>query len=265
MSELDITTYAQVETWQEKFPNGKVDLHSDPNIYKSWKPLFDELFKDERFKTIEHGLSEELKNANIKIYPYPDLVFNAFRLTSLKTLKVVFIGQDPYFSSEPFKGQSIPQAMGLSFSVPHGIKIPSSLRNIYINLKKNGHIDEIPCHGNMESKATQGCLMLNSSLTVCDGTASKNCHQHLWNWFTDEIISYISQHKDHVIFVLWGRDAFGKMDLIDQTKHCCIVSSHPSGLSAGKPMGKYPPFNSVDHFGEINKQLRRELAFGQAP
>jgi len=252
--ELDITTYAKMKTWPEKFPDKKVSLRN--KTPKSWDKIFDKLFKDEKFDDIERDLSKELENA-AKIYPLPDLVFNAFNLTSFKKLKVVFIGQDPYFSSEEFKSKQVPQAMGLSFSVPHGIKVPSSLKNIYSNLKKYKHMEEVPDHGNLESWADQGCLMLNSSLTVKDGTDSKNCHQYLWRWFTNEIISYISEKKDQVIFVLWGRDAFAKSNLIDVKKHELIVSSHPSGLSANKPMGNYPAFNAIDHFGLINAQLKK--------
>lgn len=256
-SELDVTAYAKMKTWIEKFPNKKVSLEK-LGTPKTWSTIFDKLFDDDNFKDINCELSKELEaDKNVAIYPYPDLVFNAFDLTSFRKLKVVFIGQDPYFSSEEHKKVQVPQAMGLSFSVPHGIKVPSSLKNIYSNLKKFKHIEEIPDHGNLESWAEQGCLMLNSSLTVKDGTSSKNCHQYLWRWFTNEIISYISEKKEHVIFVLWGRDAFAKSSLIDESKHVAIISSHPSGLSANNAMGKYPSFNSVDHFGLINAQLKK--------
>ena len=253
-SELDVVSYSNYESWGEKFADNGVIL-SDIEVLKSWKPLFDKLFKDKRFKKIEKDLSEELEDEAVKIFPYPDLVFNAFDLTSFKKLKVVFIGQDPYFDCMEYKNTCVPQAMGLSFSVPHGIKVPSSLKNIYANLKKFKHIEEMPDHGNLESWAKQGCLMLNSSLTVKEGTKSKNCHQGLWRWFTDEIISYISENKDNVIFVLWGADAFKKASLIDLDKHCILVSSHPSGLSVNKPMKEHPAFNSYDHFGKINEKL----------
>jgi uracil-DNA glycosylase len=261
--ELDTKSYSKMKTWGEKFSDGNVSL-SEQKISQSWKPIFDKLLNDKRFKQrTEKTLSDDLtENKNLMINPLPDLVFNAFVLTSLKKLKVVFIGQDPYFDHEVYENKknktniNVPQAMGLSFSVPHGIKVPSSLNNIYRNLEKNKHINQIPKHGNLESWAEQGCLMLNSALTVKDGKDNKNCHQYAWEWFTNEIISYISENKDHVIFVLWGAYAYKKESIIDQTKHKLIVSSHPSGLSAGKPMGKYPAFNNEDHFGKINEQLK---------
>jgi uracil-DNA glycosylase len=261
--ELDKKSYSKMKTWGEKFPDGNVVL-SDQKVTKSWDQIFNKLLKDKRFdKRTEQELTEQLKeNPKIMINPLPDLVFNAFNLTPLKKLKVVFIGQDPYFDHEVYENKktkkkiNVSQAMGLSFSVPHGFKVPSSLSNIYRNLKKNGHIKELPDHGNLEAWAEQGCLMLNSALTVKDGKENRNCHQYPWEWFTDEIISHISENKDHVIFVLWGSFAYKKEGMIDQKKHKLIVSSHPSGLSAGKPMGKYSAFNNEDHFGKINKQLK---------
>jgi uracil-DNA glycosylase len=255
MSELDLASYSKEKSWKEKYPSNVVSLKKVIDVHKSWDVIFDKLLEDKRFKDIECELSKDLENEE-EIYPKPDYVFNAFKLTPLKKVKVVIIGQDPYFNSQVYKKKNVPEAMGLSFSVPHGVKVPSSLKNIYANLKKYGHMDEIPDHGNLESWAQQGCLMLNSSLTVKDGTKNKNCHQHLWQWFTDEIISYISTKKSNVVFVFWGRDAFLKSRLINIKKHITIVSSHPSGLSVNKPMGNYPPFASVDMFGTINKQLK---------
>lgn len=252
--------YSEVITWKEKFPDNKVNLSSDEikeSIYDSWIPLFDKLFTDQRFKNrIEKELSEDMiKNPNLNMYPKPDYVFNAFGLTSFKKLKVVILGQDPYFNHENYDDKIVPQAMGLSFSVPQGVMIPSSLKNVYTNLKKNGHIDKIPESGNLESWAKQGVLMLNTSLTVKEGSINKNCHQFIWKWFTDEIISYISENKSNIIFVLWGSPAYSKKELIDTSKHELIISSHPSGLSYTKPMSGYSAFVNQDHFGIINKKL----------
>lgn len=253
---LNIKQYAKLESWNEKFPNGNICL-KNVNFHKSWKDMFDKLFQDKRFENrTEKEISQELQEEkNLIIHPKPDLVFNAFVLTKFKELKVVILGQDPYFDHEMHNENIIPQAMGLSFSVPEGIKIPSSLRNIFSNLKKNKHIENIPEHGNLEHWAKQGVLLLNTSLTVKDGTNNKNCHQFQWSWFTNEIIKYISDNKKNVIFVLWGSNALEKKDLIEESKHKIIISSHPSGLSANKKMKEYPAFNDVDHFGEINKLL----------
>jgi uracil-DNA glycosylase len=250
--------YSQTQTWKEKFSDNKVSLYDKNLFHKSWDELFEKLYNDNRFKNrIEKELSDELKeNDNLIMHPQPDYVFNAFKLTKFKKLKVVILGQDPYFDHDIYNDKNVSQAMGLSFSVPGGIKIPSSLKNIYFNLKKYKHIQNIPEHGNLEKWAEQGCLLLNTALTVKDGTNNKNCHQFIWGWFTNEIISYISNNKEHVVFVLWGTHALSKLDLIDKDKHYIIASSHPSGLSAAKPMKEYSPFNDNDHFGKINEKLK---------
>jgi uracil-DNA glycosylase len=245
---LDRTQYAKLPQWTTE------TSLKESKIHKSWRPLFDKLFADDKFEQIETQLTEDATTD--MIHPKPDLVFNAFRLTSFKTLKVVIIGQDPYFDHETFNKNIIPQAMGLSFSVPCGIKVPSSLKNMYTNLKKYNHIKSIPNHGNLEQWTEQGCLLLNASLTVKDGTKNKNCHQDIWSWFTDEIIKYISETKEHVVFVLWGSFALNKKDLIDTDKHSIVVSSHPSGLSCNQPLRGYGSFINTDSFGLVNKQLK---------
>jgi len=248
--------------WNKAFPTGIVTFKKI-KTRKSWNPLFDKLTNDSRFKEkIEKTLTEELKdNPNVIMHPPPNLVFNTFNLTSFKKLKVVVLGQDPYFKYERKHGECISQAMGLSFSVPKGLDVPSSLKNIYSNLLKYNHIKKIPSTGDLTSWAEQGVLMLNTSLTVKQGAVKddefKNCHQNVWKWFTDDIIKYISENKSHVVFVLWGAPALTKKDLIDETKHKVIVSSHPSGLSCNKPLRHYSPFASQDHFGEINETLKK--------
>lgn len=246
-------TYAKVKSWEQKYPDSYVDLKNS-KIDSSWKNLFDELYNDERFENlVQKTLSESLESGKSDIHPAPEYVFNAFKLTSLDDLKVVIIGQDPYFSYE----DNVHQAMGLSFSVPYGVSVPSSLKNIYSNLVKNGHINDVPNHGNLELWAKQGCLMLNTSLTVLDGDKNKNCHQNIWKWFTDKVIRYISNKKENIIFVLWGGNAIEKMTLIDLDKHEVLTSSHPSGLSCGKPFKSHSAFNATDHFGDANNILKK--------
>ena len=244
---LTTKRHEKLKSWNEMFPN-EVDL-SKIYFHKSWEPLFSQLFSDNKYQRTKESLEKETSKENVKMYPPPELLFNAFALTSLDKVKVVILGQDPYFD----KGQ----AMGLSFSVPYGKQVPSSLENMYKNLKNFGHINDKPTHGNLEMWAHQGCLMLNTSLTVLHGADNKNCHQSVWRWFTDKIISYISQNKEKVIFVLWGASALEKANLIDTDKHDLVISSHPSGLSADKPMKSYPSFNSFDHFGQINNILKK--------
>ena len=119
----------------------------------------------------------------------------------------------------------------------------------------NNHIREIPKSGNLWFWAAQGCLMLNTALTVKHD--DKESHTGLWKWMTDEIIKYISTYFKDIVFVLWGGYAYKKIELIDQDRHHIIISSHPSGLSAHKPYRTFPAFNNYDHFGEINRILKK--------
>lgn len=145
--------------------------------------------------------------------------------------------------------------MGLSFSVPVGIPIPSSLKNIYKNAMDFGQFYRYPEHGNLEFWAFQGCLMLNTALTVQKG--HKNSHASIWNDFTDKIIKKLSDEKEGLVFVLWGAPALSKLSLIDTSKHNTVISSHPSGLSNNNKLGKYPSFSSIDQFGTINTFLKK--------
>jgi len=235
------------QTWVEKFPDYKVDFSKVP-LVKCWKDIIEE----KKLKYAEDYLSKclEITNGKIKIYPLPDLTFSALNYTSTENTKVVFWGQDPYIN----EFDDVPEAMGTSFSIPVGIKIPSSLKNIYKNLYKYGHFSIMPSHGNLQFWAYQGCLMLNSSLTV--QAKCSNSHSKCWIDITDDIMRYISKKCNNIIFVLWGRNACDKLNLIDTDKHKVIISSHPSGFSNSKPMGKYPAFDDVDHFGKINEYLK---------
>lgn len=252
---LSIKNYKyQYKSWKDKFPSGKINIKDLFNIDESWIKFFEslDLFNNNKMKLINNILEEEIKK-NKNVYPYPDLLFSAFKYINYNDLKVIFIGQDPYHKSE----DTIPLAMGLSFSVPEGITIPSSLKNIYRNMIKFNHLKEMPKHGNLESWAKQGCLLLNTALTVREGAA--NSHAQIWQWFTDEIISEISRVKENLIFVLWGIPALSKIKFIHDDKgHEIIISSHPSGLSCYKKMrNNYPAFMDNDHFGEINNKLKK--------
>lgn len=237
--------------WLEKFQDKNVVL--DTNVKSSWKSMFKKLKKDKRYDNIIKSLSDEVKNGN-NMFPYPDLVFHAFNLTSFRKLKVVILGQDPYFNIH----NNIPEATGLAFSVPKEIKIPSSLINIYKNLIKFKHIEEFPEHGNLDEWAKQGILLLNTSLTVKEGSQNKNCHQNIWSWFSDEIIKYISDNKEGIVFVLWGSNALNKSSLIDTKKHHITASSHPSGLSVNSTLRQYDAFCNTDHFGFINEKMKKQ-------
>jgi uracil-DNA glycosylase len=252
VANLSASEYAKVENWDDFINSGK-DL---TNIYfdLSWYVMFSKLLKDPKFTKTNQKLIELIRNnKGIKVYPFPSYVFKAFQITKANELKVVFLGQDPYFNCEYYEKKCVPQAMGLSFSVPDGVAIPSSLDNIFKNMVKFNHIDEKPKSGNLWFWAAQGCLMLNAALTVEDG--KKEAHLKLWEWFSEYVINYISTNMDGIVFVLWGAYALKKLNIIDESRHTTIVSSHPSGLSKDKSLGKYPSFMSEDTFGKVNKAL----------
>lgn len=248
---LTIRTYSKKKSWDHSIEIEKLPLDD------SWSTLFNNLFEDKRFQIIKNKIKQVIDLDPEKLYPKPEYVFKTFCMVPFENIKVVIIGQDPYFNHHTYKDRICPEAYGLSFSVPYGIPVPSSLENIYKNLLKFNHIDKIPDHGCLDYWAYQGCLMLNSALTVID--KEKNCHQNEWKWFTNNIISYISENKEKVVFVLWGGEAYKKIDLIDTDKHEVVISSHPSGLSAHQQFKSYSSFNDQDHFGLINSYLKDKI------
>jgi uracil-DNA glycosylase len=251
------TTNYNYKSWADKYPDHKINIF-DAKIDKSWDPIFNPIRTNDKVNDINKLLGLCLdKNKNV--FPYPDLVFNAFNLTKFDNVKVICLGQDAYHGTQEVDDKSYPEAMGLAFSVPENIPIPSSLKNIYKNAIKFGHIKEMPKHGNLEFLTKQGFLLINSALTVQE--KCPNSHQQYWESLTDEIIKQLSKRKDKLVFVLWGKNARDKMSLIDLKKHKVIVSSHPSGLSCNSKLGNYPAFMDLDQFGEINKHLNQPVKF----
>ncbi|ARF10882.1 uracil-DNA glycosylase [Hokovirus HKV1] len=209
-----------------------------PNVYQ-------EFFNDPKIITMIQKITEFLEKQTNKIYPESCNVFKALELTPLENIKVVILGQDPYHTPG--------LANGLSFSVPDNKNIPPSLRNIYSNMLNFKHYQTLPKSGSLEHWARQGCLMLNTALTVNEGVP--NSHKDIWVDFTDELIKFISTKCNNVIFLLWGSYSLSKLNLIDLQKHKVSISSHPSGLSYKKKLNIYPEFCNCDHFGIINKHL----------
>jgi len=210
----------------------------DIQIEESWKKILKEEFEKDYFKQIVTFLKAE-KSAGKIIFPPGPLIFNAFNKTPFSKVKVVLLGQDPYHG----KGQ----AMGLSFSVPDGIPKPPSLVNIFKELESDLGIKP-PISGNLEKWAKQGVLLLNASLTVRQNEAAS--HSKIgWLQFTDSVISKISELKDDIVFLLWGRFAQDKQTLIDETKHHVLKAAHPSPFSADKG------FFGCRHFSKTNELL----------
>ena len=207
-------------------------------IEESWKKTLKEELEKDYFKQIVTFLRAE-KSAGKIIYPPGPLIFNAFNKTPFSKVKVVLLGQDPYHG----KGQ----AMGLSFSVPNGIPKPPSLVNIFKELENDLGIPPA-ISGDLEKWAKQGVLLLNASLTVRQNEAAS--HSKIgWLQFTDSVILKISELKEGVVFLLWGRFAQDKQSLIDETKHHVLKAAHPSPFSADKG------FFGCRHFSKTNELL----------
>lgn len=205
----------------------------------SWEAILNPLFATSQMQGLSAFVQAERQQH--LVFPPADLVFNAFKLTSLSDVKVVILGQDPYHNDG--------QAHGLSFSVPAGIAIPPSLRNIYSELKSDIAGFDVPTHGDLTKWAQQGVLLLNATLTVRAHTAAS--HQKKgWEGFTDAVIAAISKEKEHVVFLLWGSYAIKKSALIDANKHLILTAVHPSPLSV------YRGFYGCKHFSQTNSYLQ---------
>ena len=211
-----------------------------PQIEESWKIILKDEFQKEYFAELKTFLTAEKKIYSI--YPKGGDTFSAFNLCSFNSTKVVVIGQDPYHGSG--------QAHGLSFSVPKGIKPPPSLKNIFKELHTDLNF-EIPNHGDLTTWAQQGVLLLNATLTVRAKQAAS--HQKKgWEQFTNRVIKEISDKKEGVVFLLWGRFAQDKEVLIDSTKHHILTAPHPSPFSA------HSGFFGCKHFSKTNYLLLRQ-------
>lgn len=209
-----------------------------PPITNDWaKPLSAE-FRKPYYKELYQKVLQEYRTR--KIFPAPDDIFNAFHLTPLSEVKVVILGQDPYHNDG--------QAHGLCFSVKPDVEIPPSLVNIYQEL----HDDlgcEIPNNGYLVKWAKQGVLMLNTVLTVRAHQA--NSHRGIgWEQFTDAVIEAVNAQDRPIVFLLWGRPAQMKKNMLHNPKHLILEAPHPSPLSA------YRGFFGCKHFSRTNEFLK---------
>ncbi|NML40881.1 uracil-DNA glycosylase [Chitinophaga sp. G-6-1-13] len=210
----------------------------DVQIEDSWKEVLKDEFNKSYFAEIVMHLKHE-KALGKTIYPAGNNIFNAFQQTPFDKVKVVILGQDPYHGPG--------QAHGLSFSVPDGIKPPPSLGNIYKEMKTDLGL-EIPTSGNLTKWAEHGVLLLNAFLTV--RASEPASHSKIgWENFTDAVIRKISDMKNDVVFLLWGRFAQDKQILIDATRHHILKAAHPSPFSAANG------FFGCRHFSKTNELL----------
>lgn len=219
---------------------------------KSWKEKLHEEFKKEYFIKLEIFLNKEINKYNI--FPEPKLIFNAFNLCPFNKIKVVILGLDPYINKD--------EANGLAFSVSTNTndchsgssnkKIPTSLRNIYIELYNDLKIDNDK-YCNLSNWGKQGVLLLNTILTVREGIS----HSHKdkgWEIFTDRTIELINECRNNIVFILWGNVAQVKEKLINNKKHLIIKASHPRPISANKTTY---PFIGSKCFSKTNKYLKK--------
>lgn len=207
------------------------------NIEERWHRQIANEWQQPYFSELARFLREEKANSQL-IYPPAEQIFAAFDNTPFESVKVVIIGQDPYHGAG--------QANGLCFSVAPGIRIPPSLNNIFKELNRDLEIAK-PANGDLSAWTKQGVLLLNATLTVRANEAGS--HQKKgWENFTDAVIKAISDHREHVVFLLWGNYAKQKAAYVDRTKHLILEAAHPSPLARAGFMG-------CGHFSKANEYL----------
>ncbi len=205
----------------------------------SWRHYLSEETSKPYFSEMEKFIAEE--RIRYAVFPSTELVFSAFAKSPFAKTRVVLVGQDPYHSPD--------QAMGLSFSIPKGQRIPPSLKNIYKELESDlGHSPA--SHGDLTAWAEQGILLLNSILTVRRGEAAS--HRNIgWEKFTAAAIARLSEHRQNIVFLLWGKHAQKLKQHIDTERHLILRAAHPSPLARGAFFGSRP-FSQTDDYLAAN-------------
>lgn len=217
-------------------------------FHNSWDLVLQEEMKKSYFRYIKDFIKEERLSKTI--YPPANDLFNAFKLTDFKDIKVVILGQDPYHGEK--------EAMGLSFSVRRGVRTPPSLRNIFKELKDDIGVEREDT--DLSSLARQGVFLLNTVLTVEKDKA--NSHKDIgWEIFTDFVIKQINEKLNNVVFILWGRSARDKKKLITNPSHYIIESAHPSPLSAYNGFFGSKPFSKTNEY--LIKVGKTPIDFGK--
>jgi uracil-DNA glycosylase len=216
-------------------------MSGEKRFYNGYDQLFAEEFSKPYFIKLKQFLTAEY--ATKTIYPKKSLILNAFDHTAYDDVNVVILGQDPYINEG--------QAMGMSFSVPDGVRPPQSLVNIFREIKDDvGYTPHI-AGGNLAPWARQGVLLLNSVLTVEAGKSGSHRGQG-WETFTDEVIKYLNARPRGMVFLLWGNYAIAKRHLIKNPQHLVLTAPHPSPLSA------YNGFFGCGHFSKANEFLKHQ-------
>jgi uracil-DNA glycosylase len=210
----------------------------------SWATLLAPFIKSPRFQTLCQFVDATcVRNAAQDLGVFPHTVFYALQQTPPERVKVVILGQDPYHGMD----NGCPQAHGLAFSVPDGVRPPPSLRNIFKELTAEFGLPP-PAHGNLSSWAQQGVLLLNTVLTVTQGAAASHARQG-WEACTDTLLTHLCTQYSNIVFLLWGAHAQAKRALIPAHEHCILEAPHPSPLSAHRG------FLGCGHFQKANAYL----------
>ena len=211
--------------------------------YNGWDELFKQEFSKPYFVQLKSFLVHEY--ATKRIYPPKKLILNAFDNTSYDDVNVVILGQDPYYNPR--------QAMGMSFSVPEGVAPPKSLVNIFKEIEDELGRKPI-VKDDLTAWAKQGVLLLNTVLTVEEGKPNSHVDKG-WETFTDAVINYLNNRERGMVFLLWGRNAYAKKQLITAPQHLVLTAVHPSPLSA------YNGFFGCGHFVKANDFLQKQGKF----
>ncbi|MGL4490454.1 MAG: uracil-DNA glycosylase [Rhizobiaceae bacterium] len=208
------------------------------DVPPAWRSTLEAVFSTPRSHHLAGVIASQEAQGRL-VHPQPADRFLALQLTSPENVRVVILGQDPYHGPG--------QAHGLAFSVPHGVAVPPSLRNIYKELSRELGLAQ-PASGNLEHWARQGVLLLNTVLTVEEGKAGS--HQGLgWEEITDAVIQHLGERTKPTVFMLWGAHAQKKRSLITNPSHLILEAPHPSPLSAHRG------FLGCGHFGKANAFL----------
>jgi uracil-DNA glycosylase len=220
------------------------DYILEGNYPRSWINFFHDDGVQKELVKISEELQKEV-DEGVTIYPPINQVFRAFCCTPLHKTKVVILGMDPYHNPGA--------AVGLCFSVRPGNKINPSLRNIYRELKSEGYSPTED--GVLTHWADQGCLMLNTALTVAKGEADS--HTGIWYKFSEKVIKYIAYNYPSIVWLLMGSKALAFQPLLGDSK--VVITSHPSPFSAYKGFREHPSFLGSDAFRKINDQLKKPI------
>ena len=213
-------------------------MNNEIKLPKGLLNLLESEFSKRYMSEIKNFLYREYSKNKI-IYPSKSLIFNAFNLCDFEEVKVIILGQDPYHGPD--------QAHGLSFSVKKNIPFPPSLKNIIKELENDIGVKFQQNDGNLSKWAKQGVFLLNTTLTV--EKSKPLSHSKIgWELFTDKVIELLSEKKQNLVFILWGKHAQAKNQLIDNSKHLVISSTHPSPLSAHRGFFGSKPFSQTNKF-----------------